>query len=195
MTEKSLKILAFAGSSRNDSFNKKLVRIASNFCSDAGLDTTYIDLKFYPLPMYDGDLEEEIVCPENGEKLRQILQSHDGFIISAPEYNSSISGILKNMIDWCSRPRINEPPLVCFKDKVVALLSASPGQLGGLRGLVTLRSILTNIGSIVIPDQFALSAAHEKFTKDGYLINKSDEQMVQQVVNAFVTVVKKLKNT
>ncbi len=193
MSERIIKVVAFAGSTRNDSFNKKLVRIAANLCSDAGLDTTYIDLKFYPLPIYDGDLEEEIVCPENGLKLRQILQSHDGFIISAPEYNSSISGVLKNTIDWCSRPRINEPPLVCFKNKVIALLSASPGQLGGLRGLVTVRSILVNIGSIVIPDQFALSTAHEKFTSDGYLINKSDEQLLQQVINSFVSIIRKLK--
>lgn len=194
MTEKTIKILAFAGSTRVNSYNKKMARIAGNLCSDAGLQTTYIDLKFYPMPLYDGDLEEEIVCPEHALKLRQMMQENDGFVISCPEYNSSISGVLKNMFDWCSRPRVNEAPLVCFKNKVVALLSASPGNLGGLRGLVTVRSILGNIGSIVIPEQFSLNLAHEKLSEDGYLINDSDQKQVQQVIDAFVSVVKKLKS-
>lgn len=187
-----LKIVAFAGSTRQNSFNKKLARIASNLCSEAGLHTTYIDLKFYPLPLYDGDLEEEIIAPEHALKLRQILQSNDGFIIACPEYNSSISGVLKNMIDWCSRPHLNEEPLACFKNKIIALLSASPGRLGGLRGLADTRKILSSLGSLVIPEQFALAEAHERLSLDGYLEKDSDHAEIQKVVNSFIHHVTKL---
>ena len=189
---KDIKIVTFAGSTRQNSFNKKLARIASNLCSETGLHTTYIDLKFYPMPLYDGDLEEEIIAPEHALKLREILQSNHGFIIACPEYNSSISGVLKNMIDWCSRPLLNEEPLGCFKNKIVALVSASPGRLGGLRGLSHVRSILSNLGSLVIPEQFALPHAHEKISEDGYLENDTDQEQMQLVVEAFVERVRKL---
>ncbi len=186
MENEALKIVCFAGSTRQNSFNKQLVRIASNLATDLGTNTTYIDLKFYPLPLYDADLEEEIIAPEHALKLRDILKNNHAFIIASPEYNSSISGVLKNTIDWCSRPLLNEEPLSCFKDKIIALLSASPGGLGGLRGLTEIRRILTNLGSIVIPEQFALTNASEKLSQDGFLHEKNDEDAVCSVVEALV---------
>ena len=146
------KILAFAGSTRKESFNKKLIKIAAEAARAAGAEVTLIDLKDFSMPLYDGDLEAEQGIPENGKKLKALMMAHDGFLISAPEYNSSISGVLKNTIDWASRPAPGETPLVCFAGKVVALMSASPGALGGLRGLVTVRSLLSNIRVIVLPD-------------------------------------------
>ncbi len=163
-------ILAFAGSTRAGSFNKKLIRVAAAAAREAGAEVTLIDLRDLPLPLFDGDLEDAGGLPENAIKLKALLRAHDGFLISSPEYNSSITGVLKNAIDWASRAETDdEPSLVAFRGKAAALLSASPGALGGLRGLVHLRAILGNIGVIVLPDQLALGSAHEAFDEFGAL--------------------------
>jgi len=160
------KILAFAGSTRVHSWNKKIVTLAAAGARQAGALVTVLDLKHYPLPLFDQDLEAAAGPPENAVKLKTLLVEHHGFLIASPEYNSSITAVLKNMIDWVSRPAPGEPPLVAFRGKVASLMSASPGVLGGLRGLVHLRSILGNIGVIVLPDQIAISNAHEAFAAD-----------------------------
>ncbi len=121
------------------------------------------------MPLYDGDLETRDGLPTGAKKLKELMRAHDGLLISSPEYNSSISAVLKNAIDWASRPVEGEPPLACFTGKAAALLSASPGALGGLRGLVHLRSILGNINVLVIPDQVAVMSAHTAFADDGSL--------------------------
>ena len=182
------KVLAFAGSTRADSFNKKLVQTAATFAEEAGATVTLVDLRDYPLPLYDGDLEESAgPPPEEATTLYELFKSHDALLISSPEYNSSISGVLKNAIDWVSRPRDGEPPLAAFSGKVAGLLSASPGQLGGLRGLVHLRSILGNIGMFVIPEQVAVGAAHEAFAEDGSLV---DEKLAGRVAAAMKSLVR-----
>ena len=165
------KILGFAGSTRQDSFNKKLVKIALKGAEQAGAEVTYVDLRDLPMPLYDGDLEESEGLPENARKFKDLLLSHQGILIASPEYNSSISGVLKNAIDWASRPVEGEPPLACFTGKVCSLMSASPGALGGLRGLVPLRMILGNIGVIVLPDQVAVSKAFDAFSPEGALLD------------------------
>lgn len=175
------KILAFAGSTRTDSFNKKLVKIAVTGATEAGADVTVIDLRDYAMPLYDGDLEQKEGLPQNARKLKDLMLIHHGFLISSPEYNSSISGVLKNTIDWASRQSEGEVPLACFKDKVAGIMSASPGGLGGLRGLVHVRSILENIGVLVIPDQMAISKAHEAFNIDGMLKDKKQEDQIKKI--------------
>lgn len=163
------RILAFAGSLRKDSYNKKLVQIAVGGARRAGVEVTYIDLKNYPLPIYDGDLEAASGIPENGQKLKKLFLEHDGLMLSCPEYNSSITGVLKNTIDWVSRPLPGEVYLAPFTGKVAVLMSASPGALGGLRGLVHVRAILGNINAIVLPEQLAVSRADTAFNDDGTL--------------------------
>ena len=173
------KILAFAGSARKDSFNKKLINVAATEARNAGADVTLIDLKAFPLPLFDQDEEAASGLPENAKKLKALFKAHDGFIISSPEYNSSISPLLKNTIDWLSRKDSpTEPDLESFRGKSASLLSASPGGLGGIRGLVHLRSILGNIGVIVLPDQLSLSSAHEAFDDEGKL---KDDRKLKQV--------------
>jgi NAD(P)H-dependent FMN reductase len=157
------RFLAFAGSTRRESFNKKLVQNATKGARAAGAEVTLLDLKDFPLPLFDQDLEAERGMPDHGAKLKQLFIDHDGLLIASPEYNSSITAVLKNVIDWVSRPAPGEPPLVAFKGKVATLMSASPGALGGLRGLVHVRSILGNIGVIVLPDQIAVAKAREAF--------------------------------
>ena len=164
------KILAFAGSLRTDSFNKKLVKIAVKGAEEAGAKVTYIDLKDYPLPIYDQDIEDKQGLPENALKLKKLMLEHDGFLISCPEYNSSLSAAFKNMIDWTSRQASpDEVYLCCFIDKAVTLMSASAGALGGLRGLVHARALFGNIFSIVLPAQKSIPNAAGAFEADGNL--------------------------
>lgn len=175
------KILAFAGSTRTDSFNKKLVKIAAAGAKEAGADVTTIDLRDYPMPLYDGDLEQKEGLSSATHKLKELMLSHQGFLISSPEYNSSISGVLKNTIDWASRQGDDESPMSCFKDKVAGIMSASPGGLGGLRGLVHVRAILENMGVLVIPSQVAISKAHEAFNSEGALKDQKQERQVKNI--------------
>lgn len=172
------RILVFAGSTRKDSYNKKLAKIAGEGAKAAGAEVTFIDLKDLPMPLYDGDLEEVEGLPPHARQFKDLLLSHQGLLIACPEYNSSITGVLKNAIDWASRPVEGEAPLACFKGKVCALMSASPGALGGLRGLIPVRSILSNIGVIVLPDQVAISKAHEAFDAVGNLKDAKQQTSV-----------------
>ncbi|MDB6137423.1 MAG: NADPH-dependent reductase [Verrucomicrobiaceae bacterium] len=186
------KILAFAGSARTESYNKKLVAIAAEAARAAGAEVTLIDLRNFPMPLYDGDLEEAEGLPENAKKLKAMMKAHDGFLISCPEYNSSITALLKNTIDWVSRPETDdEPALVAYKGKAVALMSASPGGFGGLRGLVTVRSILSNIGVIVLPDQVCVAKAYEAFDEAGKLKDERTAKQVAGVAAALVAFLKK----
>ena len=173
------RILAFAGSLRRESFNKKLVPIAAKAARGAGAEVTLIDLKDFPLPLFDQDLEAEQGMPDNGKKHKQLYVDHDGLLIASPEYNSSITAVLKNAIDWVSRPAPGEPSLVAFRGKVATLMSASPGALGRLRGLVHVRSILGNIGVVVLPDQIAVAKAHEAFQPDGSLKDPKQQSGIE----------------
>lgn len=172
------RILAFAGSTRRQSLNKKLVRLAVEKARDAGADPTLIDLRDFPMPIYDADLEDAEGLPENATKLYELMKQHQGLLLACPEYNSSITAVLKNSIDWVSRPREGEPPLAAFSGKVAALLSASPGAFGGLRGLVHVRAILGNIGVVVMPNQVAVPKAFEAFNENGSL---RDDELASKV--------------
>ena len=186
------KILAFAGSTRMDSFNKKLIRVAVTGAQAAGADVTLIDLRDFPLPVYDGDLEVRDGLPPAAKQFKQLLLANQGLLIASPEYNSSIPGGLKNAIDWASRSEPGEMPLACFVGKTAALMSASPGGLGGLRGLVHLRAMLGNIHVLVLPDQFAVSRAHEAFNPDGSLKDARQQSAVESLGRELARVLAKL---
>jgi NAD(P)H-dependent FMN reductase len=175
------KILAFAGSLRDESWNKKMVKIAAAGARAAGAEVTYIDLREYPLPVFDEDLEKKEGLHRNARKLKDLFLAHQGLLISCPEYNSSITAALKNAIDWVSRPVAGEAPLQCFDGKVAGLMSASPGALGGLRGLVHVRAILGNIKVLVIPEQIAVAKAHEAFNADGTLKDAKQREAVELI--------------
>lgn len=188
------KMLAFAGSTRTDSFNKRLVKIAATGAKEAGADVTIIDLRDFQMPLYDEDLEKKEGLPSSTRKLKELMLSHHGFLISSPEYNSSISGVLKNTIDWTSRQGDDESPMSCFKDKAAGIMSASPGGLGGLRGLVHVRAILENMGVLVIPTQVAISKAHEAFNLDGTMKDQKQEQQVKKIGANLAQILLKLNN-
>ena len=191
MSEKKPRILAFAGSARKESWNKKLIKVAADAARDAGAVVTLIDLADYPLPFMDEDLEKE-GTPENALKLKQLFLEHDGLMISCPEYNSSITPLLKNVIDWVSRPQPGEPRLAAYINKVAVLMAASPGSLGGLRGLVHVRAILGNIGVIVLPDQRAVPNAHQEFDEAGNIRDEPLRRGVQSLSQQLVKVLQQL---
>lgn len=188
------KIAAFAGSLRTGSFNKKLVALAAEAARAAGAEVTVVDLRDLALPLFDQDLEDASGLPEGAKKFKALLRASDGFLIASPEYNSSITAALKNAIDWASRAESDdEPPLAAYRGKVAALLATSPGALGGLRGLVTLRSILGNIGVLVLPDQVAIPTAHEAFDDAGNLKDERKSRQVTKLATSLVGTVTKLK--
>lgn len=189
-----VRILAFSGSARRDSWNRKLVSVAAEGARAAGAEVTIHDFAADPLPLYDGDLESSGGLPESAKRWKALVRSHHGLLISCPEYNSSITPLLKNAIDWATRPESkDEPPLVAYQNKVAALIAASPGALGGLRGLRHVREILMNINVLVIPQQFALVKAHEVFDSAGKLTDAKADGAVRAIGGKLVEVAKRLK--
>lgn len=175
------RILAFAGSLRKDSLNKKVIRVAAEGARRAGAEVTVIDLGDYQMPIYDGDLEEADGLPEAALRLKELMAEHDGFLISSPEYNSSVTAVLKNTIDWVSRSISGEDGLAPLRGKVVGLMAASPGALGGLRGLVHLRAIMQNIGVMVITQQKAVAKAGRLFDEDGAMMDEKTREALEAI--------------
>jgi NAD(P)H-dependent FMN reductase len=159
------KLLAFAGSVRQESFNRKALAYAVTGAREAGAEVTLLDLKEFSLPLFDQDRESLNGVPENAVKLKQLFIENQGLLIACPEYNSSITPLLKNTLDWVSRPWQSLPGSIPYQNKVAALVSASAGSLGGLRGLRHVREILTTLGVIVIPRQQAVSQADQVFAQ------------------------------
>jgi NAD(P)H-dependent FMN reductase len=188
------KILAFAGSLRKDSYNKKLVKIAALGAEEAGAIVRVIDLKDYPLPLYDQEIEDKEGIPPNALALKKMMWESDGFLVAVPEYNGSMSAVFKNVIDWTSRRAApDEVDLSCFIDKAVGIMSASPGGLGGIRGLVHVRSVFSNIFSWVLPVQKCIPAAYNAFAPDGNLIRPEDQKEVMEIGQSLVEFIRSRK--
>jgi NAD(P)H-dependent FMN reductase len=169
------------------------VKIAAGGAEAAGAEVTVVNLRELPLPVYDADLEEAEGLPENARTLKALMKAHSGFLIASPENNSSLSAALKNAIDWASRREGDETPLVCFKDKAAVVMAASPGALGGLRGLNHLRSILTSIGVLVLPDQKAIPKAHDALTGNGALNDPAQQKSIEALGAKLAGVLAKLQ--
>ena len=161
------KILAFAGSVRRESFNRRLLPAAIAGARAAGAEVMHLELADYPLPLFDQDLEAREGLPANARRLKDLFKGHGGLLLACPEYNSSITPLLKNTLDWISRKDGAEPGSVPYKRKVVGLVSASDGRWGGMRGLRHVREILTTLGCIVLPEQYCLSAASTVYDEAG----------------------------
>ena len=174
-----VKILAFSGSARKNSYNQKLVNIAAHGAQAAGAEVTTINLADFEMPLFNQDLELVEGMPKPARAFKELLIGHDGFLIASPEYNSAFSPLLKNAIDWASRREGDEQPLLAYRGKVAAVMAASPGALGGLRGLVFLRMLLANIGVTVLPNQQAVPQATAAFDTADQL---SDPQLQAKIV-------------
>lgn len=186
-----IKILAFSGSTRTESLNTRLLKLAISATQKIGAEVTLIDLQDFPMPIYNGDIEKDQGLPANALKLREIMLPHSGLMIASPEYNSSISPILKNTLDWLSRP-VGKEASSAFKGKTAFLLSASPGALGGLRGQAHLRAILEILSVLVLPETFALMKAHEAFNSDDTLKLPAQQVSLEKLTAWFVSVLQRL---
>jgi chromate reductase, NAD(P)H dehydrogenase (quinone) len=190
----SVRILAICGSSRRDSLNQMLLNVAAKGAVDAGAEVTVVRLADYELPIYDGDLEAEPGVPRQVRALQAQLALHDALLVATPEYNGGYSALLKNAIDWISRPREDGTSGVgLFSGKVAALVSASPGKLGGLRSQIGMRAVLDKLGMLVIPETFALSAAHEAFDSSGKFKDEAAGALVLAVGAALCKTALRLK--
>lgn len=190
---KKPKILAFAGSTRKDSFNKMLVKLAAKGAEDAGAEVTVIDLKDYPMPLYDGDDEKANGLPAKAQEFRKLLMESDGFIIASPEYNGSMTGVLKNAFDWASRKPDKTDLTSAFNGKVAILLSTGPGAFGGLRALSHVRDVLANLNTIVLPQMHAVGHAGTAFDAQGQLTDPKNAKAVAGLAAKLVDTINKLK--
>ena len=190
-----MKLLVFAGSTRQQSFNRRLARIAADLGREAGAEATLLELSELDIPMYNADLEAR-GTPADVIRLKEVLDAHPAWIICSPEYNGSYTGLLKNTIDWASSPVKGHPVWSNgdrpFDGKVVGLLSASNGGLGGLRSLSHLNPLLQNLQCWVAPKQFALSRAAEAFDETGQLKSEAHRQSVQAVVEQVLWAARRL---
>jgi chromate reductase, NAD(P)H dehydrogenase (quinone) len=187
------RILVFAGSARAGSLNKRLARLAAERIEAVGGHPRFIDLRDHPMPLYDGDLEADQGLPENALVLRRGLAEHDGLLIASPEYNGFITPLLKNTLDWLTRPHQGESGLTLFEGKVAAVVAASPGGLGGLRSLGLARQLLTNIGVTVLPDQLAVARAQEAFDEAGRLADGAQQQRLDALCRRLVETTRRLR--
>lgn len=187
--EKNLKILCFAGSLRKDSFNKKLVKWACEELEKEGHDVTYFNMEDYPLPVYNQDIEK---VPAEAIALEEMMSDHHVWLIASPEYNYSIPGGLKNLIDFVSRAPENQPNLKVFSNKVVGLISAAGSNLGGVRSLSVLRDCLTTLGCVVIPAQANIGASYAAFDENGRLKDDNHRKAVLTVLDQLAVMASKL---
>ena len=182
------KILAFAGSIRKDSYNKKLAKVALHAADKAGAQTTFIDLHDYQMPLYCEDFEAEHGKPETVLVFQKMLKDHNGFLIASPEYNSSLTGILKNAIDWSSRPEEGEKWDACWKGKVAGILCAASG-LGGRNGVYHLKTILGTYGTLVIPQHVIVGHCKRHLCNDTHVEDDSIQKQITNLSEELVRVV------
>lgn len=188
---RKINLVAFAGSARKESLNRKLLANAVKAAEAAGAKVTVVELGDLNLPMYDQDMEAEKGFPQAVLDLKKTMRDSDGFLIASPEHNSSYSALLKNAIDWTSRSSgADDPGLSSYVGKYAALMATSPGALGGLRGLFALRELLQNINVTVLPGMQAVGQGFQAFDDNGDL---KDEKTAGNIRNLVSTLIKTLQ--
>jgi NAD(P)H-dependent FMN reductase len=188
----SPKVLAFAGSTRKESVNKRLARIALQAAKKAGAETTFVDLQDFNIPLYCDDLVAKQGIPEGVLQFKQLLNSHNGFFIASPEYNGSLTGVLKNAIDWATIKADGEERMSCWNGKIAGLVSASPGGLGGIRGLHHLRTILAGIGTFVLPNHLAVGNSTENLQNEKQITDEKLQLQLESLTHEMVRVIRAL---
>ncbi len=179
-----LRVLVFGAAMRAGSTNARLASLVAGLIAETGATVDLAAMRDFDMPLYDGDLEAATGIPDGALALHGRVELADAVVISSPEYNASVPGVLKNAIDWVSR--VQPQP---FKTKHALLLSASPSLIGGNRGLWALRVPLEHLGTRVYPDMFSLARAHEGFTDDGLLADARLQQRLAETVGAFLQLV------
>jgi len=189
----SPRLLAFAGSLRKDSFNRKLIQTLAEGAREAGAKVTLLELRDHALPLYDGDIEAAGM-PNAVRTLQSMMAEHDGLLIATPEYNGAYPALIKNTLDWISRPLDDgKPGTTLFDGKVAGLCSASPGGLGGLRALIALRDALAKLGMWVAPSQVAVGRAGDVFDEQGKLTDERQRNAVHRVGAEVTTATRRMR--
>lgn len=182
------RLLAFAGSLRQDSYNRHLAANAAQMAREAGAEVVEVNLRDYPLPMFDEDVEA-LGVPEKVRELKDLFATADGLLIASPEYNGSVTAVLKNLIDWVSRPDGQFGRAELLQDRKAALLATSPGGLGGLRGLNHLRDILQPLGTWITPTMLAVPGSMTVFDEQGNLVDEGMAAQLKAVVEQTVAAI------
>lgn len=183
-----MRLLAFAASLRADSWNRRLIALAAS-AAGAGAEVELVEFHAFDVPLFDGDLLSALGIPAGAQEFARLISAADGMLVASPEYNFSLPGTLKNLIDWVSRARP-----VPLRGKTAMLLSASTGQVGGIRGLWQLRIPLEGLGMIVSPDMYTLPWADKAFADDGTLKEPERQTRLEGMVAGFVTLTGKLSS-
>ena len=186
------KILAFAGSLREGSLNKKVLKVAAEGARGAGAEVTVVDLRDLDMPIYNADEHEKNGFPPNAVKFQDLLIEHNGLLICSPEYNGSLPGGMKNALDWVSRKRdAGQKVYAAFENKVAGIMTASPGSFGGLRCLNHLRGVLTIMTVKVLPQEIAVTFADQKFDGDT-MTDEKTKKVLENLGAALAGTIKKL---
>jgi NAD(P)H-dependent FMN reductase len=186
--EPKLNVLVFAASLRADSLNRKLATLAARVAQQSGAIVDHASMREFDVPSYDGDIEKADGIPKGADELRRRILGCDAFIVSSPEYNGSMPGVLKNLIDWTSRFR-PQP----FDGKQCLLMSASLSMSGGNRGLWALRMPLEHLGARVYPDMFSLAQAHKGIV-DGDIADAALRARFEKNLQAFLSLAEAAKH-
>jgi chromate reductase, NAD(P)H dehydrogenase (quinone) len=186
-----VKILALAGSYRKNSYNRRVLNVAVEGAREAGGDVTLLDLNDYPMPVYNHDDIEKKAFDDAAYRFQDVLNEHSAFLIASPEYNGSLPGGFKNAIDWASRANDKYKMYDVFRGKTAAIMTAAPGQFGGLRCLGDLRGVLTIMGVNVIANEIAVTFVGQKF--DGEGAGMTDEKTKKLLENLGASLVAAVK--
>lgn len=182
------RILAFDGSLRPGSLNRRLLELAAREVEQAGATVTRLELASLDLPLYDPELEARAGFPDGAVRLKAMLAGHDGFLIASPEHNASVTAALKSALDWASRSAPGEGRFASLARRPAGLLAASPGPLGGARSLAALRAILQELEVLALPEQVVLPRAHAAFAPDGSLADERATAAVRRLARRLVEV-------
>ncbi len=186
-------IIAIAGSIREESSNARLARQLVRVANELGANASFIDLTDYPLPIYNGDLEEAGGLPEKAAELKQLLAAADGLIVVTPEYNGFMTPLLMNTIDWCTRSAAASVDLACFLDKPIFIASSSPGPGGGARSAAHLKMMLSGIGAYVSPFPLTLPSGFQAFDENGQFVDEAMTKRASSMIEKYLGMVEKLK--
>ncbi|MFK7791402.1 MAG: NADPH-dependent FMN reductase [Devosiaceae bacterium] len=184
----AIKLLVLSGSTREGSLNTKLATAIAGLGNEMGVQVTQVTLKDYAAPIFDSDWEADNVVPRTITDLGALMQEADACFIASPEYNSGPTGLLKNTIDWLSRLKPHP-----FTNTLFSLGGASPGALGGVRGLVAVRTTLVGLNAIVMPEQLTIGAAHQAFNEDGSFANERSAGFAKAQLERLVDVAGRLR--
>lgn len=179
-------IIVFSGSLRDHSINVMLAKSVVNELEREGVASTFLDLRSFNIPLYNGDSEDRNGLPEDLCLIHEQISTARGFIVTSPEYNGFFTPLLKNFVDWLSRPVPDHLVAGPFRRKPVLLMSASPGKLGGIRGLQASRQLFSNVGAFVSPDQLSIPNAHDCFDAAGFLTADQHTRRLKKLTRQFV---------